>query len=152
MQFAGLSAQCRKIPPDVDGHDESPPPDHAANKTHSLRRRETAAFSFRTCLIFHSRHFDFLRALTSPLFSHRRITSAVLLETCFRTDSCSRSLPQPSSNALRASVCWSAISAGSVWRGSVNAELLCEVWQLLTPTCITAESSSLPFLPAQAEH
>lgn len=116
LQFAGLSAQCRKIPPDVDVHDESPPPDHAAN--------ETAAFCPRTCLIFHSRHFDFLRALTSPLFIHLRITSAVSVETCFLTDSCSRSLPQPSSDALRASVSWSAVSAGSAWRGSVSGELL----------------------------
>lgn len=134
-------AQCRKIPPDVDGHDESPPPDQAANKTRGLRRRGAAAFFLGTCLIFHSRHSDFLRALTSPLFSHLRITSAVSAHTCSLTDSCSGSLPRPSSDALRASVSWSAVGAGSAWRGSVN------IWQL-----IPAESSSLAFLPAQAEH
>ena len=81
---------------------------------------------------------------SSSLSSHLTITFAVSVETCFLRASCSSSLLWPSSTALRASVSWRALRAGSTWGGESAQS---EDWRSWPPKRMRAVKRPSPTLP-----
>lgn len=132
-----------KIPPDVDDHGESSLSDRTLLKhtASDVQKLGTMALSSSSQV----RYFTVAIVISccAHLVSLQPPQYNICCGCCFLTDSCSLSLSQPSSNALRVS--WSAYSSRSMQCGSVHRELLCRVWSFMTPYCITSENNLLPY-------